>query len=143
MAQTVPVKQLSSRQSGSRFLIIFLITSHNLCVKAKNMDVWLFILLAVMIVPTKLNGVAEQAQNGSYLIVRQTCALNNAPMFWISSTNSSVLIANDHWMCSSETLWEYHRARLQLSFWNLLASVNRRLMHCCKSKITRPLPIIC
>src|SRR5260370_13764073 len=95
MAQMVLGKQLSSRQSGSRFLIIFLITSHNLCVKAKNMDVWLFILLAVMIVPTKLKGVAEGAEKWSYLIVRQTCALNNAPMFWISSLNSSGLIAND------------------------------------------------
>src|SRR5260370_31580366 len=105
MAQMVLGKQLSSRQSGSRFLIIFLITSHNLCVKAKNMDVWLFILLAVMNVPTKLNSGWEGAQKGAYFIVRQTCALNNTPMFLINSIKSSVFYSNNRFTCSFQTLW--------------------------------------
>src|SRR5260370_35185988 len=95
MAQMVLGKQLSSRQSGSRFLIIFLITSHNLCVKAKNMDVWLFILLAGMNIPTKLKGVAEQTQKGACFIMGRTRGGDNEPLSLLKPPNASVFYSKN------------------------------------------------
>src|SRR5258708_2873277 len=67
-----------------------------------------------MTAPTRSNGAAARAQNGSCMIVKQIRVLNSIPTYWISCMKSLVSIANDPWMCSSAMPWEYHKARFEI-----------------------------